>query len=977
MKAFLEEVAEDLVARLGDNLQHSAIIFNNKRPVPYLRQHLARVLNKPFWSPTFYTIQKFFDQSSPLKIADAFSQFFTLYQVYNDLLRAEGLTPMEPAKFYPIARIILGDFAQIDNDLVNAPRLFEELEDIAEIDLQFDYLSPEQQEFLRGFWKSYSEGKQKKQQEQFIRMWRRMPEIYSKFHQALKSKGLSTMAQVYRTLAEGEVPADFLAQFEKGKLIFIGFNALTQAEVRVFKRLQDQGLALFYFDMDSYYMDDKTQEAGLFLRKNMEQTGLHQALGETKSMIKSAPKTIDVYRTQGHSAQAKILHEALQSDYPQLTEAKGAGKVALILADESLLLPVLQTIPTQYFDGQKNHPIDLNVTMGYPLSGSSIYGLADLWLCVQAQMNEGAKETVNFKEVEAFLFHPLTGIPEKMRDKIQQKLIEEQLVEVPISRLIGQKGLLGLFFLKLPDASAATLAFQNVLKYIMDEQLESKTLKQTEADLFVNTLKELNRLHDALAEHLSSAKESSPTAELPIDKKKELAFVLSLIKRAIQGIAVPLAGEPLEGIQVMGLLESRNLDFEHLYILGINEGILPQTNISTSFIPDSIRRAHGLPVLENQDAISAYMFYRLLQRSEKISVVYNGQTDESNTGEPSRFLRQLEYESGYTFRYFEQQQTIATESRTPVQIKKDAQVMFVLNKYLRGEKRLSATALTAYVNCPLQFFYKYVAGIEEPKEVVENVEANVIGLMLHWMMETFYGLLMKSDPLITKERIVLERSILGRLAERAFAQVVFNDQKHAVNHNGMQKVVLAIVKEYADVILDHDEAYAPFKILALEKKDKIDFKFQLRGEEKCITLHGIIDRIDEKDGVTRIVDYKTGADDLRFSSIADIFDTNGKKQNKALIQTLFYTHVYEQANGKTFVEPNVYSIRNMRNDGALFMEGRAKLKLTGERLESVKGEFLEHLSRKLAELFDDEIPFTPTTNESSFAYSPYTTLCGM
>jgi ATP-dependent helicase/nuclease subunit B len=974
MKAFLEEVAEDLVGRLGDDLQHAAIIFNNKRPAAYLQNHIAGILKKPFWSPAFYTIQEFFGLSSDLKIADPFTQFFTLFKVYNDLLIAEGQKPMEPAKFYPIARIILSDLTQIDNDLVDAMKLFEELEDIAEIDFQFDYLTDEQQEFLKGFWKSYSEGKQKKQQEQFIRMWRRMPEIYLRYQLALKDKGFITMGQVYRKLAEGKNLPDFTSPFKKGKLVFVGFNALTRAEAKVFKRFQDQGLALFYFDTDAYYINDKTQEAGLFLRKNLEQTGLDNALGTSKPLIKSAAKTVKVYKTQGHSAQAKILHGALQSEYPQLVNSERAGKVALILADESLLLPVLQTIPTHYHDGQKNHPLNVNVTMGYPLAASSIFGLADLWLAVQAQMNEGRKETVNFKEVEAFLSHPLTGINEKMRGKIQQKLIEEQLAEVPVSRLTGQKGLLALFFTRVLDASTATLAFQEVLNYILDKQLELKSLKQTEADLFVATLKELNRLHDTLTEHLSTHRPSDNAEQ---DQRKELSFVLSLIQRAIQGIAVPLSGEPLQGIQVMGLLESRNLDFEHVYILGVNEGILPQTSISTSFIPDSIRRAHGLPVLENQDAISAYMFYRLLQRSEKISLVYNGQTDESNTGEPSRFLRQLEYESGYTFQYFEQQQSIATENRTAVQVEKDKHVMFLLSRYLTGKKRLSATALTAYVNCPLQFFYKYVAGIEEPEEVVENVEANIIGSMLHWVMETFYRNLAKADPLITKDRIADYRSKITSLSEKAFAQIVFKDQDHAVNHNGMQKVVLAIVKEYADIILDNDEEHAPFKILALEKKDQIDFTFQVHGVEKCITLHGIIDRIDEKDGVVRIVDYKTGADDLRFSSIEEAFDTNGNKQNKALIQTLFYTQVYEPANATANVEPNIYSIRSMRNDGPWFMEGRGKLKLSGERLETVKGLFLEQMRRKLSELFDENIPFTPTTNENGFLYSSYTTLCGM
>jgi ATP-dependent helicase/nuclease subunit B len=966
MKAFLREVAEHLVVELGSELQHSAIVFNNKRPTAYLQKHLADIIQKPFWSPSFYTIQEFFALSAGLNLADSFTQFFTLFKVYNKLVMEEGGNPIEPAKFYPIARIILSDFAQIDNDLVDSGKLFQELEDIAEIDLQFDYLTPEQQEFLKSFWTSYSEGKQKKQQEQFIRMWRRMPALYEQFHDELKAKGMITIGQVYRQLAEDRPgKPDFTDAFAAGKLVFVGFNALSEAEAVVFKRLQEAGKALFYFDTDSYYMNDKSQEAGLFLRKNLERNGLRNAFTEPRSYLKGFDKTITVYQTQGHAAEAKVLHEALQKDYPLLKDSH-AGQIALILADESLLLPVLQTIPTQYQDAEGTQRLDLNVTMGYPLAASSVFGLADLWLCVQAQMIEGKKDTVNFKEVEAFLSHPLTGASERSRNKIQDRLILEQLVEVPVSRLTAQKGLLALFFAPVKRVEDATIAFQEVIKYILELQLAQKSLKQTEADLFIATLKELNRLHDTLMEHLQISRDGF-----------SLPFVLSLIQKAVQGISVPLSGEPLAGIQVMGLLESRNLDFEHIYVLGVNEGVLPQTSIATSFIPDSIRRAHGLPVIENLDAISAYMFYRLLQRAAQVSLVYNVQTDESNTGEPSRFLRQLEYESGYQFNYFIHQQDVATETKIPVRIKKDPQVMYLLNKYLSGENRLSATALTTYVSCPLQFFYRYVARIEEPKDVVENVEANVIGLMLHWVLETFYRDLLKINAMMSKERIREKRKELESLCERAYAKVVFNDDKHAVNHNGMQKVVLAIVAAYANIVLDKDEDYAPFKILDLEKKDEINFKFQLKGVEKNIRLHGIIDRIDQKGGITRIVDYKTGSDDLRFSTLEDVFETNGKKQNKALIQTLFYTHVFEQANALTKVEPNVYSIRSMRNDGALFMEGKAKLPLEGDRLEAIKSQFITLMSVKLTELFDEEIPFTPTTNEESFTYSPYTTLCGM
>lgn len=967
MVPFLKEVAADLVEKTGENLHHSAIIFNNKRPVAYMQQHLANVIGKPFWSPSFYTIQEFFALSTQLQVADGFTQFFTLYQEYNKLLQQEGAKPINPDVFYPLARIILSDFAQIDNDLVNANQLFEELKDIAVIEKEFQHLTTEQQAFLEQFWTSFSSGRQKNHQEQFIRMWRRMPALYEAFHQALEEKGMTSMAHVYRKLANGEADQpDFINAFDQGKLVFAGFNALTNAEAVIFKRWSAADKALFYFDADSYYMEDETQEAGLFLRKNIQRLELPNAMGPHRELIRSAVKEIRVYKTQGHTAQAKILREELEKDYPLLDAVENAGKIALILADESLLLPVLQTIPTQYASPEGMGEVNLNVTMGYPLLATSIFGLTDIWLSVQSQLFNGKKETVHYHEVESFLSHPLVSMDTEIRNQLQKQILEGIIVEIKPEELNKTGELATLFFKKQTSGAASILSLIDVLSLILQQQIAEHTLKQTEADLFIAAIKELNRLHDTLEAYAN---------QLP------LTFVLSLMQKAIQGIAVPLSGEPLEGIQVMGLLESRSLDFEHVYVLGVNEGILPQVTVSPSFIPDSIRRAYGLPVIENQDAISAYMFYRLLQRSSKVSLVYNGQGDENNTGEPSRFLRQLEFESGYTFTYLDQVQDISPTRHTMMDIVKEGEVLERLHRYLDGQDpalRISASALTTYMNCPTQFFYKYIAKIEEPKQLTENLEANNIGSMLHYVLECFYAELKQDAPYITAERIADHRKHLGRLGKEAFSKIMIGDEKEVVNHNGMQQVVLAIVTEFANVILNHDEAEAPFTMLGLESKDEIGYEINVQGIPRKLKLFGIIDRVDLKNGVTRIVDYKTGRDELQYTSLDDLFDHDSPKQNKALIQTLFYTYVYEQARGISHMEPNLYLIRKMRKEGTLFYASanRKRVLLQAEHLSGLKEEFGVLLKKKLEEIFDPAIPFIHTSQADNCKYCPYSSLCG-
>lgn len=960
MDPFLKEVAEDLIAKFGQNLQDCAIVFNNKRPAAYLQKHLATIIQKPFWSPSFFTVQEFFAEATTLKIADHYTQFFALYDCYIDLLKEEGTEKLPSiARFHAVAKIILGDFNQIDNDLVDADKLFTELEDIAIINQQFDFLTAEQKEFLAQFWQSYTEGKYKRQQELFIKMWHRMPLLYAKYHQRLQEDGFITMARLYKNIAEEKNDVDFTGKYIGKKLVVIGFNALSKAEAKAFKRWQDEEKAIFYFDVDSYYFEDEIQEAGLFLRRNINKIGLVNQLSNALSHIKGTQRDVNVYKVQGQTAQAKIVNELLKKEKELILNDEELSSTAIILADESLLIPVMQTIPTTLENSTKK--IDVNITMGFGLANSSIYGLIDLWLTTQLELS--AKKTVSYQTAEAFLSHPLTGIDEKMRPKIIDALIKEQLIEIPFERLTRQRGLLASFFKPTPSSANAIPDLKEIIDQILQRELAAKRLKKIDVELFAKTIQELNRLQDTLQKHLEK-----------YSKEIELSFVFSLLQKSLAEVSVPLAGDPLQGIQLMGLLESRNLNFDRVIILGLNEGIVPQASTGTTFIPDSLRRAYGLPVLENQDAISAYMFYRLIQRANTIDFIYNSLTDESNSGEPSRFIKQLEYESGFSFHHKELQLPIKTEIRREEIIVKTEKVQAELNRYLRGDRSFSASALTTYISNPIDFFYKYIAGIEEPKEVEETVEAYKIGLILHDVMEQFYAQLKAINSEITAERITEKKADIPQLIMQGFAKVLYENRKAEVHLNGMQKVIYAIVSEYVTIILNQDIADTPFTLIGLEQKGSISFNFEANGVQQYIKLFGIIDRVDLKNGVYRIVDYKTGSDKLKYSSIADCFDTDGGNINKALLQTLFYTYVYEQISKNINVEPNLYIVKTMSNKEVNFATKEGLLK--GEFLESEKQLFCSALKDKLKELFDYSIPFRASQNPANYPYSIYKTLFG-
>ncbi|RZL18644.1 MAG: hypothetical protein EOO89_05605 [Pedobacter sp.] len=485
------------------------------------------------------------------------------------------------------------------------------------------------------------------------------------------------------------------------------------------------------------------------------------------------------------------------------------------------------------------------------------------------------------------------------------------------------------------------------MRFLLSRLSTQHALKKIDADLFVKTIEELTRLNDTLKHFV---------------EEEEFHFIVKLIQKSLQGVSVPLTGDPLKGVQLMGLLESRNLNFDRVIFLGFNEGIIPKTSIGNSFIPDSIRRAYGLPVLENLDAISSNMVYRLLGRAKHIDFVYNGLTDENNSGEVSRILKQLAYESGFDFTYSSLQLPVATSLQAEVIIdKKDPDIQRVLQLYLTGKKKLSPSALTMYIANPIDFFFRYIAEIKEPKEVTAVIEANQIGSILHQVMEYFY-----SDELnkeVTASLIKLKRKTIKGLIARAFNVVMTNSQESTFEYSGMQKVVLAIVEAYVNIILNKDEEDAPFTILSLEHQIDTALSFELNGKVEQIKLYGFIDRIDERKGVTRIIDYKTGSDKLSFSAIEKVFNTDGKNINKALIQTLIYTYAYEKQSGKKGVEPILFVVKTMADGRVHFQSGRSTL--AEAYLEEIKPLFLAQLQDKIAELFDVNVPFTPGRTDAS------------
>lgn len=944
-KPFLRLVAEDIKNRFGNDLPEIAIVFNNKRPITYLKKQLADMYGQAIWSPQFFTIQEFFSLSTSATEASSLSQFFYLYQLHNELLKNEGHELETLEEFYPIAEIILSDFSQLDYDLVNIDHIYMELYDTTKIDLEFQHFTVEQQHFIRQFWQSFSIAGHTGIQQRFLKLWKRLPILYKAFKEKLQQEKQSNYPTIYRNLAEGRAENPQIIQGFK-QVLFVGFNALNNAEALLFRQWQEAGKALFYFDADVYYLEDKQQEAGLFIRRNIYQTGLINALGESPNILGSRTANVHLYAATGKVSQTKLLHEILEQ-----TESTDKTS-AILLADESLLVPLLQSLPDA----------TPNITTGYPLVQSPLFGILDLWMDVHKDISHLKKDKISFQAVETFINHPLTKVSKKEKLQLQQYIADKQLYEVGVDDLTIKSSVLPDFFRPITKSDEVIPTLIDLVDRLLSSIAEQDRIRQIESNLLVETKKTLHQL------------------KLGFDKIEPLSisFQIGLIKKAITPVNSAIEGNPLQGLQIMGLLESRCLNFDNVYILGANEGILPKTSNSPTFLPNALRRAYGLPILENQDALSAYLFYRHFQYSDHIHVFYNSIVDENSTGEESRFIKQLEFESKFNFIKKTQQQSIFFPSPpTEVIIEKKGKVWDKMyHTFIERGRRISATALTTYLQSPLQFFLKHVAEIKEPPSITQEFEMNKLGTVIHEVMEKIFLPFKDINEFTSTQRLKENLADVDTLIVREIGNQYFSDFKYWDDLNSLQRIMHKIASEYVKMYLQHDiENYKAFRIIELENDEKytLDFPTNIHGKIETVNLYGIIDRVDEvithDDQIkTRIVDYKTGGDRIIFKEIDKVFAAN--TENKALVQTLFYSYIFEQVTGRRNLEPHLYVARKMREDGTLF-SGKFGV-MEGEYLIEQKKNFVDFLKATLEEIFNAEIPFRHNPDVHIYDSDPYT-----
>ena len=976
MKTFLEEVAEK-VYKDHSRLEEVTIVFPNRRAALFFRKHLSGFLNKPAFAPKILTIEDFIAGFSARQIPDKLILISILYQAYKNVMvhsqdpDAGSIHNLE--QFYFWGEMLLRDFDEVDKYLVPAGQLFKDLSQQKELDASFDFLTEEQQEFLKNFWGNFDEN-QSANKRKFLQVWRRLGEVYDRFKSDLIIKGFAYEGMLHRTVAD-QLPDQVPDKLKRtGGVVFAGFNALTSAEERIISFFVEQYGAKVYWDMDAYYVNNEWQEAGKFFREYQQnpvlgKTFAHDIPSHFQEKISSG-KEVHLFGAAQPVGQAKLMSQVLKEEVDKGLDPE---ETLIVLADEKLLMPVLH--------GISGTVEKLNVTMGFPLSSTPVFNFIELLIDLQITRKE---DHFNHRQVLGLLGHPYVVAADPVSANTKRKeILKHNWVHIPGSYLATEVPLHRLIFREVVCTSGSIgISLVQHLQSIIHEVGGLSSISDFDKEYAFHFLKFFNLLESVLGEGKDVQNENG-TPESMVPDVQGIKSFLRLFRQLIRMQKIPFSGEPLKGLQVMGVLETRNLDFKNVFILSLNEGAFPSTGSKGSYIPHNIRKAYSLPTLAHQDAMYSYLFYRTLQRAENIFLFYNSETDVLGQGEMSRYLQQLLFESGLNIRKHVLHNPIQPKGLTPIVIEKNEEVFKNLvrlnegNAYFQG---ISPSALNSYIECRLQFYFRHVARIREPNEVEEELDARVLGNFLHDVMERFYKDLAarKGNKLVERADFKHAGQSLDLLIDQVFIDAYKLNPDKPVEYAGQRLVVREVVKRFASRIVDMDKDYAPFTIEALEQGG-LTFPLKIDRPPYHVLLGGKIDRVDSNGKELRIIDYKTGKDELEFESIGSLFSRDGRR-NKAAFQTLLYALMYvsslSRGGGGTRgqrVVPGLINRMNLFDEGFTF--GLKVGKQAVDDVENLFPEFQERLKSLFEELFDPAQPFDQTTNIENCKYCPYSEIC--
>ncbi|MCR4603579.1 MAG: PD-(D/E)XK nuclease family protein [Prevotella sp.] len=941
-KSFLTYVAEDILSKYGTNLSRVAVVFPNKRASLFLNEHLARLAGKPIWSPAYITISDLFRQHSQCQVADTIKSICELHKSFTNQTGTEETLD----HFFGWGQLLLNDFDDIDKQMADASRVFANVTDLHEMD-DDSFLTEEQRHVLHRFFSNFSEESNSELKQRFLRLWTHMNDIYIDFNQRLKSQNLAYEGALYR-----EVVTQESLEFNYDVYLFVGFNVLLQVEHRLFTLLRRQGKAHFYWDFDQYYMKDN--EAGHFISQYL--ADFPNELDNHDERIYnnlSTPRRIVFASAATENIQARYAASWLENINSPSRET------AIVLCNENLLPTIIHCIPSEV-----KH---VNITTGYPLAQSPVASLIGKLIALRRDGYDHQEQHFRIRQVKALLHHPYLINASPQIPALLQQLDEENNF-FPTYQQLNIDELTGTLFQPFGPVHQN----EDLLTWLCS--VVQSVAKASHED--ASPLKEecLFRSYTLLNRLLTLSHNGDLTTDI--------ITLGRLISQLTQATTVPFHGEPAEGLQIMGILETRNLDFQHLLILSAQEGNMPRGANETSFIPYSLRKAYGLTTPDHKVAIYSYYFHRLLQRCEDVTIVYNNATNDGQKGEMSRFLQQLLVEYPHPIKFLTLQGGQGYNHKQPQPIANRA----------TPPHELSPSHINRYLRCPLLFHYYYVEQLRKPDDTDDDiVDDRIFGNIFHEASRIIYSQLLDAKggiatrPVILKsdiDKLLKEQVSIQRAVDDAFRQELFKIHNPDVNFqprlNGLQLINREVIIHYLRQLLLLDSKLAPFSILGME--EHVSMKLDLQQPGQSIRIGGRIDRMDlitDSSGQQRIrvVDYKTGSRvQKNLPDIDAVFmPENIKHHSDYYLQALFYSIIIARQHRELPVTPALLFIQHA--GGADY---DPTLRLGKEPINNVSEYtdlFLDQLRQIITKMYNPAIPLVPNAEQHHCKHCPYRQLC--
>lgn len=910
MDSFISKVVKDVIDKRAD-ISNVIFVLPSQRACVFLKKELIEITSSSIFSPKIVSIEKYIQELADIKLIDNIQLLFEFYSIYKKVVAENTCESFET--FSQWALTALKDFNDIDSYLVDSKEFFSNLSDLKKIDFWFQDKKPSNLAI------------------NYLKFFEMLGELYNSLYEKLKLNKYGYQGLIYKEAIEN---LEFYIDNNSDKhIVFIGFNALNKAEENIFQEFLNANLSTVYWDTTEEYFKN-SNEAGNFLRKYKKEWVFYKSnpflwVQPDRSEIKN----IELVGAPKNITQIKYAGELLErlGDYQ---------KTALVLADENLLTLALNSLP--------NSVKNINITMGYPLSDIPLSGLFDKLFKLhlnQQKFNKVQNEEFYFKDVLNLLNDPyLNKNKGDILQKIASKVKKENKIFLSVNDLESsiskeENANVKFFFSLLNFPTSINEITHQCLQLINELKEVVEGVDKEYLFRFYKVFQQIETLNNTY-NHIADLK----------------TFAL-FYNQILQNEKLSFQGEPLRGLQLMGMLETRVLDFETIIITSVNEGILPGSKSEASFIPFDVKKYFGLPTYQEKDAIFSYHFQRLLQRAKNVYLLYNTESDGYGAGEKSRFLTQLEIKNPTIKNTIVSPQLQRTEDKI-IQIHKTDEVLKKLKEVF--EKGISPSALATYIYNPLKFYEQKVLGIYDVDEVEETIAVNTMGTVIHDVLEQMYKPFV--NKFISKDSISEMKSKLDELLLTYF-------EKHYLKGNietGKNKLIFEVCKNHINRFLKKELKLVTqnkgLKIIALEQF--LNVEITIEGIDFPIRLRGFVDRIDELDGVTRIIDYKTGkvvANELKLSDFSLI--AGDYKFTKAM-QVMLYSYMYSKTN-KNFLsqlESGVISFKNL-NSGFLKMNFSEKYRGTDYDVsEERMSNFMDEIKNLIQQILDPKIPFIQNKN---------------